>query len=115
MEIDFSQKPTEAELRELYWTQGMSAWGISILYDVSDVTIFNWLKKFKIPTKRVKKFDVSKVTLEVLYEEREMSLSDIAIHFGVHWTTVQQKMKKYGIPRRTSREGMLLKQKQTGA
>jgi len=105
-------KPTEAELKDLYWNQGMNAWDIAQLYDVSDTTVFNWLRKFKIPTRRVKKFIVSKTLLELLYHNDKMSLSEIAQKFNVHWTTVQQKMKKYGIPRRTGKEGWLLKQKQ---
>lgn len=105
------------DLRRMYLQEKKSTYTIGEAYEKDYVTIKAWLKRCNIPLRS--KAEAHKVRGEIvdpvqkerisqLYHDSKMSLQEVGKELGISHTAVLYKMKKYGIPRRSSRDATLL-------
>jgi len=103
----------KSELLQLYQNPDLSIEYIAKLFRCSNVTIFNWLRRFNITkTRKVnssKLNSLSKEKLNLIYWAKETSTGQIAKKFNCSRTNVCKKMKKFGIDRRSKSEAEKLK------
>ena len=96
-------KLTKEELERLYWKEELPQAEIGEKLGIDASTVGCWMKKYGVPTRpsnHKRKIHFSKTKLRELYWKRKLSLSKTAQVFGVTASTVQSRMKEYGIPRR---------------
>jgi transposase len=102
----------EELLRRLYCDEGLSAKQIATRLDCGERTVYDWLQKFDIETRRSTDNYwkegapwKNKETLEHLYHEKSLSLREIAHRLGCSEDAVLYWMKSYDIQRRDRVEG----------
>ncbi len=96
----------EHELRHLYEELGLSSDQIAEKYGCSAGTVLNRLHEYGIalsPAGRAP-VEISKPELEELYIGQGMSLRQIAKRYGCDHSTIEKKLKEYGLRRRTYAE-----------
>jgi predicted DNA-binding protein YlxM (UPF0122 family) len=81
-------------LRELYWDRGLSQRKIAKLFDVSQKTIHNWMKRFNIPRRQFNRPDITKEVLEDLYLNKKLSMPQIAKKLNSTYYTIRKRMEK---------------------
>lgn len=103
----------KSELLQLYQNPDLSIEYIAKLFRCSNVTVFNWLRRFNITkTRKInssKLNDLSKEKLNLIYWTKETSTEQIAKRFNCSRVNVCKKMKKFGIARRSHSEAEKLK------
>lgn len=99
MEID------ESLLKKLYWSQKWSIAKIAERFNVHPFVILGKMKAYKIRTRSLSeamtKFNISKRDLRMLYEVKKLSTIKIAKKFKISHATVLNKMKVFGVKRRS--------------
>ena len=98
------------DLRHLYEDLGISTAEIAEKYSCSISSVHNRLHQYGIalllPGRA--RVDISKQELETLYVEQGLSLRQIAKQHGCDHTTITNKLKEYGLRRRTYAEANLV-------
>lgn len=103
---------SNAKMKELYWKKNLTLEKIAKIYGVNNVTILNWMKKYKIPRRTYwNKLNISKELLQDLYHRKKMSSLKIAEKLGANSRTIRRIMERYEIPRRTLSEACTKNQK----
>ena len=92
-------------LKKLYWTQKLSIGQIAQKSHCHPFVIHRAMKKYKIKTRSLseakRKFVITKKELKKLYEIKKLSTDQIAKRFEVSHATVLNRMKEFGIKRRS--------------
>lgn len=91
-----------AELQGLYVERGLAIAAIARQAGCSAPTVANWLRRCGVPirTGRFATHDLPRELLERLYTVEGLSLRACAARLGVSASTVSNRLKAYGIPRR---------------
>lgn len=95
------------ELRRLYIDDGLGVVAIAARLGCSPPTVSNWLRRCGIPARasRFRARPVAHEELERLYSVEGLTLRAIAVRLGVSIGTVNNRLRAYGIPRRSARAG----------
>lgn len=93
------------ELRRLYVDEGLGVVAIGARLGCSPPTVSNWLRRCGIPARpsRFQTREVPRERLEQLYSVEGLPLRAIAARLGVSVGTVNNRIRAYGIPRRSLR------------
>jgi len=95
------------EIIRLHTEEGWTNKELSENYNVSTCAINTRLRKWKANVSdcnRNKRVDIPKEDIRRMYWDEEMHPYQIAEKYGVHKSTITNKMKNYGIPSRTKSE-----------
>lgn len=117
-----TQKPVdEAWLRQKYVDEGLSTYQIAAIVGRNPKQVYNWLLGYDIKT-RERQWDMESVVSRVArqsasvqpfhseewlrceYGEKRRSAREIADQFGVTAANILHWLRRFGIPRRTTRE-----------
>ncbi len=107
---------SEAQLRDLYLTQGLTVAEISAQLNISPATIRRRLTDLGIPSRSrgpkgsrlLPHGEINEQLLRELYLEQKLSIPQIAEQCGWGRETIRLKMLEYGIPIRTFSQSTLI-------
>lgn len=93
------------ELHVWYEEERLGVAAIARRVGCSAATISNWLRRCGIPTRsgRFIAFPIDRDELKRLYSDEALPLAQIAVAFGVSTSTINNRLRTYGIPRRMRR------------
>jgi len=110
---------TKEILYDLYWNKENSIGEIAHIFNIPEVSISNYFRRFNIPRRnsgeyhaiaikhgkmKGKSITISAEELRSLYWDDKLSLYDIAKRLGCSPDTIHYKMKKFGIPTRSVKQ-----------
>lgn len=109
------KRPTEKELKRMYWQEGKLLREIAEEYSVRVPSVIKWFRKYQIERrnkstsnlKRWNKKHPSKDELEGLYLEEGLSTIALAERYNVRHPTISNWLEKFGIKRRDNSEAHL--------
>ena len=93
-------------LRQKYWVERLNAHNIALLSGASKSTVLYRMQQYNIPRRSSNKvhFIINAEWLRQKYWDEGLSMDKIARLAGVCQGTIWNRMKKYGIPRRSISE-----------
>lgn len=96
--------PEKAELEHLYIGQMFSMYRIAGIFNCDPKTIYRYLRIYKIEPRPSKRVFIAKEVLYDNYFNKKLSLKEISKKHNCCAVTVLEKMKNYGLKRRTISE-----------
>ena len=103
-------KLTPDELRKLYVVQGLSQETIADQFGVTQVTVGNYLRRYRIPIRPScgkKSFFLDEKEIREMYLEKKMTVDEISKVLGCSDTTVRHNLMDFGIYRSPEEAGAL--------
>jgi uncharacterized protein YjcR len=97
--------PSCPELRLWYEDERMGVAVIARRVGCSPATISNWLRRCGIPTRSAHfvAYPIDRDELQRLYLDEALPVAQIAAALGVSTSTINNRLRAYGIPRRRRR------------
>jgi len=107
------RKPLSTEdIKRLYWNEGMTTYQIGAFLGYKQSTIHKFMKRHNLSTRghggKADKPWNNADLLRKLYWDEELNLKEIGVQVGCCAEIVNKWMKRYGIPRRTTKECALI-------
>jgi uncharacterized protein YjcR len=96
---------TCAQLHDWYEGEGLGVAAIAQRVGCSPATISNWLRRCAIPARsgRFQAIVVDRAELQRLYLDEGLPLAAIAAALGVSVSTINNRRRVFGIPKRATR------------
>lgn len=99
-----NKPPLPHELEKLYISKRLSTYKIADEFGYNPKTVYNWLKKYHIPTRSIRKPEINKKLLQNLYLAEKMSLKKIGKTYGMTPSGILKRIRKLKIKTRSSWE-----------